>query len=43
MMGGKGVEKIVSLKLSDADQAALAKSAKDVSDMIAELKAGSPA
>jgi malate dehydrogenase len=44
MLGGKGVEKIVALKLSDADQAALAKSAKDVSDMIAELKgAGTPA
>jgi malate dehydrogenase len=43
MLGGKGVEKIVSLKLSDADQAALAKSAKDVSDMIAELKAGATA
>lgn len=38
VLGGKGVEKIVQLKLSDADQAALAKSAKDVSDMIAELK-----
>jgi malate dehydrogenase len=43
MLGGKGVEKIVALKLSDADQAALAKSAKDVADMIGELKAGSPA
>ncbi|MFM7231851.1 MAG: malate dehydrogenase [bacterium] len=38
VLGGKGVERIVSLKLSDTDQAALAKSAKDVSDMIAELK-----
>ena len=38
VLGGKGVERIVSLKLSDADQAALHKSAKDVSDMIAELK-----
>jgi malate dehydrogenase len=38
ILGGKGVEKIVQLKLSDADQAALAKSAKDVADMIAELK-----
>ena len=38
VLGGKGVEKIVQLKLSDADQAALAKSAKDVADMIAELK-----
>ncbi len=43
MLGGKGVEKIVQLKLSDADQAALAKSAKDVSDMIGELKAGATA
>jgi malate dehydrogenase len=39
LLGGRGVEKIVALKLSDADQAALAKSAKDVADMIAELKA----
>lgn len=38
VLGGKGVERIVSLKLSDTDLAALAKSAKDVSDMIAELK-----
>ena len=38
VLGGKGVERIVSLKLSDADQAALHKSAKDVADMIAELK-----
>jgi malate dehydrogenase len=38
ILGGKGVEKIVQLKLSDADQAALAKSAKDVADMIRELK-----
>ncbi len=38
MLGGKGVEKIIDLKLSTADQAALAKSAKDVADMIAELK-----
>jgi malate dehydrogenase len=38
VLGGKGVEKIVTLKLSDADQAALNKSAKDVADMIAELK-----
>lgn len=38
VLGGKGVERIVSLKLSDADQAALNKSAKDVADMIAELK-----
>jgi len=38
ILGGKGVEKIVQLKLSDTDQAALAKSAKDVADMIKELK-----
>jgi len=38
ILGAKGVEKIVPLKLSAADQAALAKSAKDVADMIAELK-----
>jgi malate dehydrogenase len=38
ILGGKGVEKIVELKLSDADKAALHKSAKDVADMIAELK-----
>ncbi|MBP8136775.1 MAG: malate dehydrogenase, partial [Candidatus Eisenbacteria bacterium] len=39
LLGGKGVEKIVQLKLDAADQAALEKSAKDVSDMIAELGA----
>ena len=38
ILGGGGVEKIIQLKLSAADQAALAKSAKDVSDMIGELK-----
>ena len=38
ILGARGVEKIVQLKLSDTDQAALAKSAKDVSDMIGELK-----
>ena len=38
MLGGKGVERIVELSLEDADRAALHKSAKDVSDMIAELK-----
>jgi malate dehydrogenase len=38
ILGGKGVEKIVELKLSSADTAALHKSAKDVADMIAELK-----
>ena len=38
ILGGKGIERIVELKLSDADRAALHKSAKDVADMIAELK-----
>jgi len=38
LLGGKGVEKIVQLKLSADDQAALARSAKDVAEMIAELK-----
>ena len=38
ILGGKGIERIVELKLSDADKAALHKSAKDVADMIAELK-----
>ena len=38
LLGGKGVERIVQLKLDEADQAALHKSAKDVADMIAELK-----
>ena len=38
ILGGKGMERIVELKLSDADRAALHKSAKDVADMIAELK-----
>ena len=39
ILGGRGVERIVELKLSDTDRAALHKSAKDVADMIAELKA----
>ncbi len=38
ILGAGGVERIVQLKLSDADQAALAKSAKDVADMIGELR-----
>ncbi len=38
MLGGKGVEKIVELKLDEADRAALHKSANDVADMIKELK-----
>jgi malate dehydrogenase len=37
MLGGKGVEKIIELKLSADELAALQKSAKDVADMIAEL------
>ena len=37
LLGGKGVEKIVDLELDASDLAALHKSAKDVSDMIAEL------
>jgi len=37
LLGGKGVEKIVELKLDASDLAALKKSAKDVSDMIGEL------
>jgi malate dehydrogenase len=40
VLGGKGVEKIVELKLGADEQAALAKSGKDVSDMIAELSVG---
>jgi malate dehydrogenase len=39
LLGGKGVEKIVTLDLSADDKAALHKSAKDVADMIAELSA----
>jgi malate dehydrogenase len=37
ILGGKGVEKIIELKLSGEESAALQKSGKDVSDMIAEL------
>ena len=37
MLGGGGVEKIVELKLSAEETAALHKSGKDVADMIAEL------
>jgi malate dehydrogenase len=40
LLGGKGVEKIVELKLSAEDTAALHKSGKDVADMIAELSVG---
>jgi malate dehydrogenase len=37
ILGGKGVEKIIELKLTSEESAALQKSGKDVSDMIAEL------
>jgi malate dehydrogenase len=37
LLGAKGVEKIIELKLSPEDTAALHKSGKDVADMIAEL------
>ena len=37
LLGGKGVEKIIELRLSSDELAALQKSAKDVADMIAEL------
>jgi malate dehydrogenase len=37
VLGGKGVEKIIQLKLSAEESAALQKSGKDVADMIAEL------
>ncbi len=37
LLGGKGVERIIQLKLSAEESAALQKSGKDVSDMIAEL------
>jgi malate dehydrogenase len=37
ILGGKGVERIIQLKLSAEESAALQKSGKDVADMIAEL------
>ena len=37
VLGGKGVEKVIELKLSAEETAALQKSGKDVADMIAEL------
>jgi malate dehydrogenase len=40
ILGGKGVEKIVELKLSADELAALQKSGKDVADSIAELAVG---
>jgi malate dehydrogenase len=41
VVGAKGVEKIVALELETGELAALQKSGKDVSDMIAELSATS--
>ncbi|MBI5710625.1 MAG: malate dehydrogenase [Candidatus Eisenbacteria bacterium] len=40
VLGGRGVERIVELKLSAEETAALQKSGKDVADMIAELSVG---
>lgn len=40
ILGGKGVEKIIELKIDGPDLAALQKSGKDVSEMIAELSVG---
>jgi malate dehydrogenase len=40
VIGGKGVEKIIELKLSQEETAALHKSGKDVADMISELSVG---
>jgi malate dehydrogenase len=40
VIGGKGVEKIIELKLSQDETAALHKSGKDVADMISELSVG---
>jgi malate dehydrogenase len=37
ILGGKGVEKVIELKLSAEETAALQKSGKDVAEMIAEL------
>jgi malate dehydrogenase len=37
VLGGKGVEKLIQLKLSADELAALQKSGKDVADSIAEL------
>ncbi len=37
LLGGKGVERIITLSLSAEESAALQKSGKDVADMIAEL------
>jgi malate dehydrogenase len=40
LLGAKGVERIIELKLSPEELAALQKSGKDVADMIAELSVG---
>jgi len=40
VIGGKGIEKIIELKLSAEETAALHKSGKDVADMISELSVG---
>ena len=40
VLGGNGIEKVIELKLSTEETAALHKSGKDVADMIAELAVG---
>jgi malate dehydrogenase len=40
VLGGNGVEKLIELKLSPEETAALHKSGNDVADMIAELAVG---
>jgi malate dehydrogenase len=40
VLGGKGVEKVIELKLSGEELAALQKSGKDVAASIAELSVG---
>jgi malate dehydrogenase len=40
VLGAKGVEKVLDIELSSEEKAALHKSGKDVSDMIAELAVG---
>ena len=40
VLGGNGVERLIELKLSSEETAALHKSGKDVADMIAELTVG---
>ena len=39
ILGAKGVEKIIELKLTAEESAALQRSGKDVAEMIAELGA----